>query len=240
MESSENEDERLSAAFRAAVQDAPEAGFDHADVLAGSRRLARRRRTLVVGGVAAAAILLAGGVTTGVVLTRDEGTATSAAAPEAAPPAPQAPVPEQAGPGSAADAAAPRAASAPPGTPLGPATADCVDPQDPQLRALVDAALPELAAATPAPTPMICRPGGGREVNLEVTDGSRTGLFTVVYTPPGEPPAQTATAVGWVTAEAPTASGGTVVVTSRGAADSGGVPFADRVRSLADALGPRL
>ncbi|MFC5951236.1 hypothetical protein ACFQH9_23490 [Pseudonocardia lutea] len=234
----ENEDDRLAAAFRAAVQDAPEAGFDHADVLAGSRRVARRRRVLVAGGVAAAAILLAGGVTTGVVLTRDEAAVTSAAAP-----APEAAAPEQAGPG-AADAAAPRAAvpapSAPSGAPSGPTSGDCVDPQDPQLRALVDAALPELAGATPAPTTMACRPGGGREVNLEVTDGPRSGLLTVVYTPPGEPPAQTATAVGWVSAEVPTASGGTVVVTSRGAADSGGVPFADRVRPLAEALGPRL
>jgi len=231
----ENDDDQLAAAFRAAVQDAPEAGFDHADVLAGSRRVARRRRMLVTGGVAAAAILLAGGVTTGVVPTRDEGAVTSAAAP-----APEAAAPDQAGPG-AADAAAPRAAvPAPSGAPLGPASGDCVDPQDPQLRALVDAALPELAGATPAPTTMICRPGGGREVNLEVTDGPRTGLFTVVYTPPGEPPAQTATAVGWVSAEVPTASGGTVVVTSRGAADSGGVPFADRVRPLAEVLGPRL
>ncbi|MCE3556062.1 hypothetical protein LWC33_32050 [Pseudonocardia sp. RS11V-5] len=230
----ENDDERLAAAFRAAVQDTPAAGFDHEDVLAGSRRLARRRRMLLTGGVAAAVIVLAGGVTTGVVLTRDDGAVTSAAAP----------APERAGPGSVADAAAPRAAAAPsapaPGAPLGPAAGDCVNPQDPQLRALVDAALPALAGAQEAPTTMICRPGGGREVNLEVADGALTGLFTVVYTPAGEPPAQTATAVGWVTAEAPTASGGTVVVTSRGALDSGGVPFADDVRPLADALGPRL
>src|SRR4051794_29639383 len=204
----ENDDDRLAAAFRAAVQDTPEAGFDHDDVVAASRRLGRRHRMLVTGGVAAAVIALAGGVTTGVVLTRDGDTVTSAAAP----------APERAGPGSAADAAAPRAAAAPSespsGAPLGPASGDCVDPQDPELRALVDEALPELAGATPAPTTMICRPGGGREVNLDVTDGALTGLFTVVYTPPGEPPAQSATAVGWVTAEAPTASGGTVVVTS--------------------------
>lgn len=233
----ENDDDRLAAAFRAAVQDAPEAGFGHEDVLAGSRRLARRRRMLVTSGVAAAVIVLAGGVTTGVVLTRDGGTTTSAAAP-----APE--QAEQAGPGSAADAAAPRAAAAPSAprseAPLGPATGPCVNPQDPELRALVDAALPALAGAREAPTTMTCRPGGGREVNLEATDGTLTGLFTVVYTPPGEPPAQTATAVGWVTAEVPTASGGTVVVTSRGDADSGGVPFADDVRPLAEALGPRL
>ncbi|MFR9804870.1 hypothetical protein ACL02T_21665 [Pseudonocardia sp. RS010] len=237
------------AAERAAVQDPPVAGSDHADVLAGSRRLARRRR-LVTGGVAAAVIALAGGGATGVVLSRDGGALTLAAAPahEAAPvpgalqavPAPDGAAPEQAGRGSAADAAVPRAAAAPPGDPLGPAAGDCVNPQDPQLRALVDEALPALAAAREAPTTMICRPAGGREVNLEVTDAALTGLFTVVYTPRGEPPVQTGTAVGWATAKAPTASGGTVVVTSRGAADSGGVPFADRVPALAEALGPRL
>jgi hypothetical protein len=113
----ESDDDRLAAAFRAAVQDAPDAGFDHSDVLAGSRRLARRRRMLVTGAVATAVIVLGGGVTTGVVLTRDAGTLTSAAA---AAPAPE--QTEQAGPGTAGtgvpdDAAAPRAAGGAPAPP---------------------------------------------------------------------------------------------------------------------------
>ncbi|GAA4543307.1 hypothetical protein [Pseudonocardia xishanensis] len=235
-------DHRLAAAFRDAVPEPPEAGFSADDVRRESHRIGRRNRMLLTGGVAAAVIVLAGGVTTGVVLARDGRTTTSAAAPaqDSGSGARELGAPDlarEAAPGGSGAAVAP----APVGVPLGPASGrDCVNPQDPELRALVDTALPALASARQAPTTMVCRQGGGREVNLEVVDGDLTGLLSVVYTPPGEEPTQTAGAVGWVMEERSTASGGLVTVTSRAQSDSGGVPFAAEVATLADALAPRL
>ncbi|WP_344424313.1 hypothetical protein [Pseudonocardia ailaonensis] len=214
------DDDTLAAAFRAAVADTPEPGFGHSDVLAGSHRAARRHRMLVTGGIAAAVIVLAGGVTTGVVLGQDRGSVTSAAS---------APAQDSAGSGLAREAA-----------PVPPALGGgCVNQQDPGLRSLVDAALPALSSATEAPTTMICRPGGGREVHLDVTDGALTGLFSVVDTPAGEQ-GPTDAALGWVQATEPTRSGGTVTVTSRASSDSGGVPYSDQVEALAKALAPLL
>jgi hypothetical protein len=230
------DDEKLAAAFRSAVDSPPEAGFSADDVRRESHRVGRRNRMLVTGGIAAAAVVLAGGVTTGVVLTRDAQNTTAAAAPA------QDSAAEGSGPGELArEAAPPAAVPAPSEAPLGPAVGqDCVNAQDPGLRAVVDAVVPELASAGEAPTTMVCRPGGGREVNLEVVDGDRTGLFSVVYTPPGEEPTQTAAAATWVMAEQSTASGGLVTVTSRADADSGGVPFGNRVEAIATGLAPRL
>ncbi|SDG48905.1 hypothetical protein [Pseudonocardia oroxyli] len=227
-----NADERLAAAFRAAADTPPEAGFSADDVRRESHRIGRRNRNLLVGGVAAAAIVLAGGVSTGVLLARSGGE-TSAAAPASDAGARSLGAPEMA-------REAPAVPPTPVGVPLGPAAGDCVNPQDPELRAVVDEVLPEVATASPAPTTMICRPGGGREVNLQVADGELTGLFSVVYTAPGEEPSQTASAVGWATAEVSTASGGLVTVTSRAESDSGGVPFGDRVPEIASALAPHL
>jgi hypothetical protein len=231
------DDDKLAAAFRSAVDSPPEAGFSTDDVRRESHRIGRRNRMLLTGGVAAAAIVLAGGVTTGVVLTRGEQTTTSAAAPAQERGAQDLGAPDQ----GLAREAAPQAAAPPGVTPLGPVVGqDCVDPQDPDLRAVVDSVVPELASAREAPTTRLCRSGGGREVNLEVTDGPLTGLFSVIYTPPGEEPVQTTGAVGWSMTEVTTASGGLVTVTSRAEADSGGVPFGDRVEQIATTLAPLL
>ncbi|MCU1630423.1 MAG: hypothetical protein JWP64_5372 [Pseudonocardia sp.] len=225
----EKDDDRLAAAFRAAADTPPEAGFDLDDVLSTSHRVTRRRRTQLAGGFVAAAVLLGGGGVTAAVLPTSVGETTSAAAPAR----------ESADSGAGA-AAAPRAA-APNPAPLGPtAGEDCVPTQDPALRALVDAALPPLRDAAEAPTTLECRPGAGREVALDVVDGEASGLLSVVYTAPGEPRTDSALAVGWVQAGRPTASGGYVSVTSRAASDSGAVPFRARVQELADALAPQL
>ncbi|MCW0213829.1 MAG: hypothetical protein OJJ54_10745 [Pseudonocardia sp.] len=222
----QNPDERLTAAFRAAADTPPEAGFGLDDVLAGSHRVTRRRRQVVAGVVAAAVLVGGGGVVASVLPASDRET-TSAAAPA------------RENTDSAAGAAeAPRAAFP---VPLGATTGqDCVPAQDPALRALVDAAVPGLRDAAEAPTTMICRPGRGREVHLEVTDGAASGLLSVVYTAPGEPRTDAGLAVGWVQGGAGTASGGYVSVTSRAATDSGAVPFREQVQGLADALAPQL
>jgi hypothetical protein len=222
----EKDDDRLAAAFRAAADTPPEAGFDLDDVLSTSHRVTRRRRTQLAGGLVAAAVLLGGGGVAAAVLPTSAGETTSAAAP--------------ARKSVDSAAAAPRAAVPDP-APLGPtAGEDCVPTQDPALRALVDAALPPLRDAVEAPTTLECRPGVGREVALDVVDGDASGLLSVVYTAPGEPRTDAALAVGWVQAGRSTASGGYVSVTSRAASDSGAVPFRARAQELADALAPQL
>jgi hypothetical protein len=103
------------------------------------------------------------------------------------------------------------------------------------LRALVEQFLPEAVGAPEAATTMECRPGGERGVNLEVRDGPAAGLLTVQYLPPG-----TAADLVEGAGSAPTASGGTVVVSTRGGGPDAPAPFADRVDTLAGELAPRL
>ena len=119
--------------------------------------------------------------------------------------------------------------------PLGPGTAECADRQDPALRAIVEEYLPEAIGAPEAAITMECRPPGERGVNLEVHDGAKAGLLTVQYLPPGTAPKPVEGAVA-----APTASGGTVVVSTRGDGPDAPAPFADRLDALVAQLAPRL
>jgi hypothetical protein len=152
-----------------------------------------------------------------------------AAAPESrgAPPPPAAP--------NAAAEAVPPGAAAVGGPPLGPGTAECADRQDPALRAIVEQVLPEVVGAPEAATTMECRPGGERGVNVEVADGAAHGLLTVEYLPPGETAPQVEGAL-----TAPTASGGTVLVSSRPERPGEPAPLADRLQDAVDYLAPRL
>jgi hypothetical protein len=251
---------RIAALFRDAAAGAPPAAFDAAQVAATSRRITRRRRSAVAG--AALAVLAVAGV--GVVAglggpgdttvtaasgqAAEQGAAGSAgkandaaggadqAARAAAPEAAAAPD-HGVGTGSPLAPAVPAgpaaaAGSVPPiGTPLGPGTGDCADRQDPALRALVEQALPEVVGAPEAATTMECRPGGERGVALEVPDG----VLTVTYLPPGP---VTGPSVGARTS--PTASGGTVVVSSRATRSGDPAPFADRLDAVVAHLAPRL
>lgn len=233
---------RIAALFRDAADGAPPPAFDAAQVVATSRRITRRRRSAVAG--AALAVLAVAGV--GVVAGLGgpgEATVTAASGPaERA---------ENSGAGSADDAAramAPEAAAAPDaggaaagsplappvppvGTPLGPGSGDCADRQDPALRALVDQALPEVVGAREAATTMECRPGGERGVAVE-TGG---GVLSVTYLPPGA-----AAQIVDGARSAPTASGGTVVVSSRAGRAAAPAPFADRLDAVSAYLAPRL
>lgn len=236
-------DDRIAALFReAASDDAPPPAFDHDRVVATSRRITARRRSAVLGG--AMALLVVAGVGVAVALPRAVDGPASAAAPALAPDsaAESAPGPLSA-PGadqSARDAAEPApgsgAAAAAPftGTPLGPGTTACAQRQDPQLRALLEQVLPEVVGAVEAAVTMDCRPGGERGVSLEVDDAGTAGLLTVQYLPPGT----AADAVGGVTA--PTASGGTVVISAGPGGPGGAVPFEDRLDATAAYLAPRL
>ncbi|OZM84172.1 hypothetical protein [Pseudonocardia sp. MH-G8] len=255
------DDERLGELFRAAAGGStPPPGFDHEGVVRASRRATVRRRTAVTGaGLALVAVLGIGGT---LVLPEpsDSGADTTVAAPMLAP-APEGAAPRAAreapGPADAQEApspADPHAAQEPPPpaagdapdaarapeayggpVPLGPGRTDCADRHDPALRAIVEEFLPEVAGAPEAATTMECRPGGERGVNVEVRDGEATGLLTVQYLPPGAQPEPVEGAV-----VAPTASGGTVVVSSRGDGPGTQAPFADRLDGLANHLSPRL
>jgi hypothetical protein len=216
------DDEKLTALFRdAAGGDAPPPGFGYGEVTAASRRITIRRRAALVGG--AVALVAVAGIGSAVALPRgSEGTASSAAAPVRAPQAEGAPEAERQTAGTAA-------------APLGPGTTGCANRQDPALRALVDQALPALAGATEAATTDVCLPGTQRGVNLEVTDGGSTGLLTVTYLPPGTQASLVRGAIS-----APTASGGTVIISSEAVGSERPAPFAGRLPSVLAFLAARL
>jgi hypothetical protein len=252
------DEERLGALFRAAASEssAPPPGFDHEGVVRASRRITARRRTAVtVGGLALFAVVGIGGAIALPEASSGGRDAATVAAPMLAPEAPSAGAKEEqlapplsppppvvqrapgddAAPDSAAPAQAPGAAAVGGAPPLGPGTTVCADRQDDALRALVERFLPEVTGAPEAATTMECRPGGERGVNLEVRDGAAAGLLTVQYLPPG-------TAIKPVEGAvvASTASGGVVVVSSRGDHPGTPAPFAGRLEALATELAPHL
>jgi hypothetical protein len=251
-EHGEADEARIAALFRDAASGAPPPGFDATQVVATSRRITRRRRSAVAGAALAVLAVVGVGVVAGLGGPSDttvtaasgqaadsaaagpgagsEGAARAAAPEVAAPDAAGSPLAPSAA--ESAPSAGPAAAAVPPiGAPLGPGTGDCANRQDPALRALVEQALPEVAGAPEAATTLECRPGGERGVVLEVPGG----LLTVTYHPPGpvtEPPDGARTA--------PTASGGTVVVSSRASRAGDAAPLADRLKPAAAYLAPRL
>lgn len=228
-------DARFAAAFRDAAQDAPPARFDVADVVATSRRLTRRRRSALAGAALAVLALAGVGVTAELAGGSETVTASSAHGQEEAGAAgPAAQDADRAAVLGAPAAPAPRVAPQP-GSPLGPGLRECADRQDPQLRALVEQVLPEVAGAPEAATTRECRPGGERGVALEVRDGDRSGVLSVTYLPPGASEEQAMGALS-----APTASGGTVVVSSRAEESGERPPFADRLDSVLAYLALRL
>lgn len=214
------DDDRLAELFRTAASDAgaPSPGFDHGEVVAASRRITARRRTALTGALGVVAVI---GISVAVVLPERSFDAT-AAAPAVAPDSAQR---AEAGSPAAADQAAA------PAPPLGPGLTPCADQQDPALRALVEQALPEVAGARPAATTDECRQAGERGVSVEVGGG----VLTVRYLAPGV----AATAPPGAAA-APTASGGTVIVSSGPGRSGGPVPFAGRLGAAAAFLAERL
>jgi hypothetical protein len=235
---SDVDDERLGALFRAAASDsaAPAPGFDHEAVVRASRRITvRRRAAITVGGLALFAIVGIGGAVALPGPSSGGGDAASVAAPMIAPARPPAEsrAERQAQPPTAAESAPGAAGGGP--SPLGPGTTECADRQDPAVRAIVEEYFPEVIGAPEAAITMECRPAGERGVNLEVRDGTATGVLTVQYLPPGAQPERVEGAV-----IAPTASGGMVVVSSRAERADAPAPFADRLSGLATHLSPRL
>jgi hypothetical protein len=256
----DEQDARIAAVFRDAADGAPPPGFDAGDVVAVSRRITRRRRAAVAGAALAVLAVVGVGVTAGFGRSAGSETTTASAVGANDAAAPQAPAPEAAraaapdagaaagsGVGSAAgggvgsDAAAAEpapvagAAVPPVGAPLGPGTTECANRQDPALRALLEQVLPEVAGAPEAMTTQECRPGGERDLALEVRDGAVTGLLSVTSLPPGSIPKLVDGA-----RTAPTASGGTLIVTSRSDRAGDPAPFGSRLDAVVAGLAPRL
>ena len=228
---SDIDDQELGALFRAAASDsgAPPPAFDHDSVLRASRQATTRRRLLMAGG--AIAVFAVAGVGVAAALPSSPDNGTTVAAPMSAGDRAARPAPRDASgaAGGAADGVRPQS------PPLGPGDTECADRQDPAVRALVDQVLPEVAGAPEAATTMECRPGGERGVAVEAGEGGATGLLSVRYLPPG---VETELPPGAVSE--PTASGGTVIVSSSSSEVGAPAPFAGRLASVAEYLAPRL
>jgi len=257
-----DEEARLAAVFRDAAADAPPPGFEVENVVATSRRITRRRRSMLAGVGLAVLAVVGVGVTAGLgggsgsqLTTASAGSAQGTAQDVGAPEAARAAAPEQVGapdaatPGSgtaaggssagaASDAAAPAPVASGPagsGPPLGPGTGECANRQDPALRALVEQVLPEVVGAPAAATTQECRPGGERGLALEVRDGATSGVLSVTYLPAGTVPRLVPGA-----RRAPTASGGTVLVSTGDVGGGEPAPFAGRLDAVVAYLAPRL
>ena len=74
------DEQRVSQAFRDAVQELPPASFEHHDVVAASRH-ATRRRSMIAGGTLLGAVVLLGGSLAGNLVLRNETAETAAPAP---------------------------------------------------------------------------------------------------------------------------------------------------------------
>jgi hypothetical protein len=232
------DDRELGALFRAAASDsgAPPPRFDHDSVVSASRRAAARRRAALAGG--AVALFAVVGVGAAIGLPSSPGHDSSTVAAPMLAPNPAAQPDARLDPGPPADAGSGQAAAEAAGAgapPLGPGTAECADRQDRALRTIVEQVLPGVAGAPEAATTMECRPRGERGINVEASDGGAVGLLSVQYLPPGTVVALVPGAVS-----APTASGGTVIVSSRASEEGAPAPFAGRLESTVAFLAPRL
>lgn len=207
----------------------------------GARRISRGRQLILVG--AAVVVLVLVGIAGVTVLRNDPGggplpadvAAPGVSVPPAEPGAVATPIgPDtpylEVPPGTNPPQETPTAARAAPG-PGAAGAGGCGSPQDPALRVLVDQALPEVAGAPEAATRSECRPAGERGVAVEAGGG----LLTVTYLP-HRPFGRLEDGAR----SAPTASGGTVVVSSRPGRAGDPEPFAERLDAVVAFLAPRL
>jgi hypothetical protein len=235
------DERRLAELFQDAADDAasqaPPATFDHADVLAGSRRALQRQRRRVAGGVAVAAVALAAAGLAGAgVLGSPAGRPSTLAGPAPAS------APEQPGfaPAPGAEAPAPRPRQATPfGAQKRDSSAGCARP-DAELFAQLAAVLPAVKGATPRPLSDAAGcAAGGRGFEVDVNDAGVPGTLRVVFAPPGVslPPGDAAAPAA--SRSARTRDGGQVTVTAI-PTGAGTAPFAARLdRIAADLAGLR-
>jgi hypothetical protein len=230
--------EMFSEAADSAAHSAPPAGFDHADVVAGSRRAQQRTRRLQTSAIAVAVIGLAtaGAVSVGVLNTSTSGSSTLAepspvTSPQAAESAPGAEsAPQPFGAQSDSRAAAPFAAEKRAGS------SSCAVP-DRQLFEQLSEVIPAVRGATPRPLSdeAYC-PEGARGVEVDVTDGGAHGVLRVLLSPPGSLGGGSNVQTGGSasTSSVATHDGGSLSLTT--SSSRGAAPFEDQLDDLADEL----
>jgi hypothetical protein len=224
------DEDRLTEVFREAADraghTAPPAGFDHADVLAGSARATRRAHHRRMGAVAAAVLVVAaGGLISAEVLHT---TSSTAAAPDATPP------------GTMRSEDAPGAAAGPSSAGKRAAGDSCAV-ADPELFAQLGELLPAVRGATPRPLGdnTYC-PDGGRGVEVDVNDGDARGTLRVLLSPPDSVGGGSSIQTGGGSMSTDTVSvrgGGSLSLTTR--SSEGGAPYEDELDDLADELAHR-
>jgi hypothetical protein len=199
------DERKLSELFRDSVPDAPPPTFNAQDVAAESGRQTLRKRNALLGGSALGVLLVAGIAVLSVALwggTDSNEQATSAGAPmvarstgngelvpnevpndRAQPPAADGGV--QQDPSFSAEL--PKQGGAPTGNagPSGPgSTPSGCGQADRELAAALAGELPAAANIEPVAATVLC-PVGSRAAAVPLTDGTRTGVVTVVLTPEG-------------------------------------------------------
>ena len=217
--------QRLRDAAESAAAHAPPAGFDHADVLAGSRRAGARARRL------------AGGISAGVLVVAVAGLVSAGALSSPAPaPGSSALI----GPSSASknagepfamrqDRAAPRPAQ------QRGEQSGCAQP-DRRLFDQLATTLPAVRGAVPRPlSDEISCPSNGRGFEITVDDNGSRGVLRVLLSPSGGGMGpQISNSGALSTSTSSTRDGGSVSVSS--AADGDQAPFDDDLDNLADTL----
>jgi hypothetical protein len=218
--------QRLHDAAESAAAQAPPAGFDHADVLAGSRRAGTRARRRLAGGISAGVLVVA---VAGLV-------SAGALSPPVSAPGSSALV----GPSSASENAGghvdqPFAMSQDRAARQRAEQSSCGRP-DQRLFDQLAAALPAVRAATPRPlSEEISCPSNGRGFEITVDDNGSHGVLRVLLSPSGGGMGpQISNSGALSTSTSSTRDGGSLSVSS--AADGDHAPFDDELDTLADTL----
>ncbi|HEY4004055.1 MAG TPA: hypothetical protein VGM60_02550 [Pseudonocardia sp.] len=222
--------QRLHDAAESAAAQAPPAGFDHADVLAGSRRAGTRARRRLAGGISAGVLVVAvaGLVSAG---------ALSPPAPAPGSSALVGPSPASQNAGGHVDQpfamSQDRAARQP--AQMRAEQSSCGRP-DQRLFDQLAAALPAVRAATPRPlSEEISCPSNGRGFEITVDDNGSHGVLRVLLSPSGGGMGpQISNSGALSTSTSSTRDGGSLSVSS--AADGDHAPFDDELDTLADTL----
>lgn len=257
------DERKLTELFGDAVPDVPPPSFDQHDVIAESGRQRLRRRNALMGGSALGIALIVGATVLGVALWRgpDAGMeATSvggARAPvatsnggrppnelskEAVPPS------QRAASGGEQDKSfsveTPEQGGTPTGNagPSGPgSTSSGCEQADPELAAALAGELRAAAPDTAVRANVVC-PRGSRAAAFTLTENGRTGLVTIVLTPPGtfvDFPV-TGSPEGTVVGAATTPNGRHLFVITELRPPSVEAPYAGDMQSVADRLAARI
>lgn len=206
------DEQRLSQAFRDAVEKPPPASFGHHDVVAASRRATTRQRSMLAGGTLLGAAVLAGGLVGGGLMADEQGVS------------------------SAGDAASAPAREADPGT-LSTLDAPRCGPIDAQLVTDLQALLAHRGSVASGPASAVSEqcPPGSRAAAVPVAGG----VLSVLLAGPG-PMGLARPDDGARVHSVPLEDGRTLTVMSTPSTPGQPAPLADEVPGLARDLAAAL